>query len=214
MILSFKKCGCLLLAAALALSTAACGLSLPEKKPESKTETSGTPSMVLVSDLSPKETVDKAFDAMIKLDADTFKKYLYNDGKGNQEKDRTGREDDDKEGRKIIASLLSKFSYKVISSSEQGDSATVKVQITNRDLSGTLKQLIAAGVKEKVDDSTLVDLINKTDKTKQFDVDIKLKYQDDQWKIDMTQDLLNAIAGDFVPGLDFLNHDKVGWRLD
>lgn len=212
MVSSLKKCICLLLAAALALSTAACGLSLPEKKPEPKTESVSTPSMVLVSDLSPQETVDKAFGAMLKLDGKTFGQYIQNDGKTDKgivyKDNKLFGDNEDDHGKELIKSIVSKFSYKVISSSEQGDSATVKVQITNRDLSGVLKQLITAGVKGNVDESTLVELINKTDKTKQFDVDIKLKYQDDQWKIDMTQDLLNAIAGGFVPGLNLLNYDK------
>lgn len=216
MVLSFKKSVCLLIAAVFVFSTAACGLNLPEKKPDTKTETSGTPSMVLVSGLSPKETVDKAFDAMIKLDGKTFEQYIQNDGKtdkGIVYKDNKlfggNMDDNDKE---LVKSLVSKFSYKVISSNEQGDRATVKVQITNRDLSGIFQQIIIEGTKEDFDDGKLVDLINKTDKTKQFDVDIKLKIQDNQWKIGMTEDLVNALMGGAVPGWDkVFGSDEDGW---
>ena len=83
---------------------------------------------------SPEQAIKSAFDAIKKNDSATASKYInYNELLKAGE---TGEEDlaaeSDAEADEMAKLILSHFNYNIISSSEDGDSATVKAEITNK----------------------------------------------------------------------------------
>jgi hypothetical protein len=144
---------------------------------------------------TPEETVKNAFDALISLDFQTFNRYLDNSDtteNGVHYKDNKLFGDSSDQ---VAKSIVSGLSYKIVSTKEQGSTATVQVQITNKDLSGVLSSLVNAKNEEKT-----ADIINGIQTKKQFDVSLPLKKEETGWKIEMTKELVNAITGGLLPG--------------
>lgn len=143
---------------------------------------------------TPEETVKSAFDALISLDFQTFNRYLDSSGttkNGVLFKDNKlfGDHSD-----QVAKSIVSGFSYQTVGTKEQGDTATVQVQITNKDLSGVLSSLINSKSEGKT-----AEMIDGIQAKKQFDVSLPLKKDGTGWKIEMTKELADAITGGLVP---------------
>jgi hypothetical protein len=111
--------------------------------------------------------------------------------------------------------MLEKLNFKIISSSIEGDTATVKTEITNTDLKLILgeyvKQAFAAAFAnafsselsdeemQKQSEQIFIDLLKKKDnKTITSTVDIKLSKNENSWKIDMNESLQDAVLGGFI----------------
>jgi len=111
--------------------------------------------------------------------------------------------------------IFSKLSYKIISSSKDGDITTVKTEITNTDMVIVMTEYITDAMtlaasnallpedkklkQEDIDkkiEQLLIDKLSKKDNKKATTiVDIKLTKKDNNWKITMDKQLQDAITG-------------------
>lgn len=146
--------------------------------------------------MSPEETVFTAFEALKNENFKEFNKlvdykterhgaFVFKDNKlfGDN------LDSDDKE---FLDNLFLNFSYKVKSSKTTKDTATVQVQITNRDFSNALKNIIYYAHTNK----PLIEAIKNTDSNvTTSDLEILLKRTNGMWKIQMNTDLTKAISG-------------------
>lgn len=168
---------------------------------------------------SPTEAVSKALTATKAIDEVGMSNYftykeLMNFDKTNENKPTTDKAKKAKE--KLNAKLFfSKLNYKVISSSKDGDTAIVKTEITNTDMSSVMTEYFTEAMtfamsnaflpeatklkQEDIDkkmEQTLISKLSKKDnKTVTTTVDIKLTKKDKKWKINMDKQLQNAITG-------------------
>lgn len=151
---------------------------------------------------SPKGTVEAAFDALTSLDTREFNEYIkYEDTvrNGIMFKNNVLFGDNiDGESKDYMEIIVSKLSYKILHSEEKENTATVKVQITNLDLSDIDKRIEEEALKEnsKNEDNLFTSLIRSTDKMKKYDVTLSLEKSDEGWKINMTKEFARAIYGD------------------
>ncbi|MBU5483778.1 hypothetical protein KQI86_05500 [Clostridium sp. MSJ-11] len=201
-----KKSILLVLSIIISLSFAACGA--PRKSNEANTRTQN---IVSVDNLSPEDTVETALNSLISLDTKNFNKYINYDVKKTNnlivvKGNKLFGDNLDEEGKELVGSMVSKFSYEVIETKENENEATVKILLTNRDLSDIYERLTSASLAETATNQevSLIDLINDTDKLLQFEVDLLLKKQDKGWKINMSKEFANAICGGTLPK----------WQLD
>lgn len=152
--------------------------------------------------ISPIDAVEATFNALTSLNTREFNEYIkYVDTirNGIVFKDNVIFGDNlDGESKDYIESIVSKLSYKIIHSEEKKNTATIKVQITNRDLSDINRRLEQETFKEDHGDENnlLISLIRSTDKTKKYDVTLLLEKSDKGWKIKMTKEFAKAICGD------------------
>ena len=168
---------------------------------------------------SPEQAVKSAFDAIKKNDSKTASNYvnyqeLLKAGKSGEEASDSelGAESD-----KMAESILRHFDYKIITSSEKGDSATVKVEITNIDMKAIMVDFISevftlgfSGLNEETMDAQLNnkfnELINRADnKTVTKTVDLKLTKSGSSWKIAMGKEAADAIFGGMLSIAEDLN---------
>lgn len=161
---------------------------------------------------SPEQAVTNAFDAIKNIDGETASKYFNYDELLNAGE--TGEEatdaESDAESKEMAELILKHFDYKIVSSSKDGDSATVKAEITNVDMKSVLANFISqafilafSGLDEATMDQQMNDkfkeLINSEDnKTVTETVDINLVKKEDGWKIDMSDDLEDSIFGGMI----------------
>nr|WP_319489554.1 hypothetical protein [uncultured Caproiciproducens sp.] len=182
-----KKILPLLLVILITVSFVACS-------PKAGVHQDGTASTISLKNRTPEETVKNALDALVSLDLKIFNQYVDNndtkDGAVIFKDNKLFGDKTDQEDEKLIKSFVSSLSYKITKVNEQGDSAKVKVQITNKDLSGVLSTLV--GDKEHKE---LVDLINSVGVEKQFDVELSLIKEETGWKIIMSTEFANAVLG-------------------
>lgn len=169
---------------------------------------------------SPSEVVTKALTATKSLDEASMKNYftyeeLMNFDKANKDKDASKKALEDKETAKL---LFSKLNFKVLSSSTDKDTATVKTEITNLDMKSIIGEYFAEAMKlamgnaflssdkqlsddemSKKAEQMFKDIISKPDnKTVTATVDVKLEKVDKKWKIKMDEKFQDAITGGLV----------------
>lgn len=159
---------------------------------------------------TPEQAVTNALNAVKNLDKDTAQKYFSYDELFN----RNSESDELVKDEQNIKLIFNKLSFKVISSSKEGNAPTVKTEITNIDMASIMgeffQKVIAlafsnafAGNSEKSQEEIdkeaeqiLVDLLNREDnKTVTSTIDIKLTKYDNSWKIDANEEFQNAITG-------------------
>lgn len=154
-----------------------------------------------IKNRSPIETVESAFGALTSLNTREFNEYIkYEDTVRNGIKFKNNVLFGDNihgESKDYMESIVSKLSYKILHSEEKENTATVKVQITNLDLSDIDKRLEDEAFNEnsRNEDNLLISLIRSTDKTKEYDVTLSLEKSDERWKIKMTKEFAKAIYG-------------------
>lgn len=107
------------------------------------------------------------------------------------------------------------MSYTIIESTEEKESATVKAEITNIDMKNVMGEFIKEAfsfafanafsnvlsdeeMEQKISEMMLTSLENNKEKNVTNTVDIQLKKVDGAWKIDLNEDLQNAITGDLM----------------
>ena len=156
----------------------------------------------------PEQAVKNTFDAIKSADSETASKYI--DYKGLLNAGETSSETSDAESEEMAKLILKHFDYKIISSSVDGDSATVKAEITNIDMKTVLANFISeafalafSGLDEETMDKQMNDkftelLNSKDNKTVMKEVEIKLAKKEEGWKIDMSDDLADAIFGGMI----------------
>jgi len=164
---------------------------------------------------TPEQSISKALNAVKILDETGMQNYFTYDelmNFGTSNKDKTIK---DKQNAKLFFSNLD---YKIISSSVNGDAATVKTEITNLDMKSIMGEYVSEAMKfvmanafttddkklkeEEVDkkvEQMLTDFISRKDNKKVTStVDIKLTKKDKNWKIQMEKGLQDAITGGLV----------------
>jgi hypothetical protein len=165
---------------------------------------------------SPEQAVSNALSAVKEMNMKTASKYLdynklMNEGESSEESDNVNSD-------VMMKLILKKFDYKVISSSTDANSATVKVEITNTDMSKIIADffpemfgLAFSGLsKEQLDDKYLeifTNLMNRPDnKIITKTVEIKLTKNDKSWEVGMSDELADAIYGGMLTAADNMNN--------
>ncbi|HML38601.1 MAG TPA: DUF4878 domain-containing protein [Bacillota bacterium] len=168
---------------------------------------------------SPEQAVKSAFDAIKKSDSTTASKYINYDEllKAGESSEEKSTSEPDEQAGKMAESILKHFDYKIISSSQDGDSATVKAEITNIDMKTIMADFISeafalafSGLDEETMDLQMKnkfdELVDRPDnKTVTKTVDIKLTKSESSWKIDMSNETTDAIFGGMLSAAEDLN---------
>lgn len=110
----------------------------------------------------------------------------------------------------FLKSITKKMKYSVGDTTEDGETAKVKVHIENVDVSAIIQQYLMSAISgalsqqsttlsESEQLSKMKEEIDKSDKFIQKDIEVQLKKVDNQWKIDGSEnannDLYNALTG-------------------
>lgn len=169
---------------------------------------------------SPEQAVKNALDALKVADIEKASKYINYD----ELTDETQSEDkaatvDSEEMLKLI---LKNLSYNVKSSSINGNSATVNAEIINTDMSKIIADFIHQAfafifsglTEEQLDKKYLeifTDLMNRNDnKTVTNTVEIQLSKTEDSWKINVSDELADAIFGGLHSAAENMNNSFGG----
>ena len=165
------------------------------------------------SNETPEQAVTNALNAVKNLDENTAQKYFAYDELFISGSSDDKLIDDDEDARL----LLSKLNFKVISSSKDGDTATVKTEITNIDMATVLdeylQQVVAIALSYAFSESdakseeemmaeakqVFTDLLKRDDnEMKTSTIDIKLSRNENSWKIDANDEFKDAMLGGLV----------------
>lgn len=160
----------------------------------------GNKTTSLLSENSPKQTIQIVFEALKNGDSKKFNQliqykerregifFIYKDNKlfGNNL---------DEKGKEFIKSAFSNFSYDIGEVKENGSVTTAQVKITNRDLSNVYKDIL-----HYKDADTLIEAIKNSDKNcdnKMVTTNLKitLNKTDGMWKIQTDTALAEALCG-------------------
>lgn len=166
---------------------------------------------------TPEQAVTNALNAVKNLDKETAQKYFaYEDLMSNSENELL-------EDQEILKLFVKNFNFKVLSSSIEGDTATVKTEITNMDMKQILGEYMkqAMGLAfgnafsgdplsdeemDKQAEQILMDLLKKEDnKLVTSTVDIKLTKTETSWKLDMDDAAQDAITGGLKSAAESMN---------
>lgn len=159
------------------------------------------------------QATTNALSAIKTLDKESLSKYMdYND---LVELDEDGKgEEAEEQAKKIFENL----DYKIVSSDEKENEAVVKAEITNVDMEKVMGEVIKNAFaeafsqaftsseeqqgdegSEQIINEYFNEAIEKNKDTKVINtVDIKLTKVDGQWKINMDDDLQNALMGNML----------------
>ena len=141
----------------------------------------------------------------------------------------------EEEYTEIFKSIISNVTYKITGTEQTADDeAVVKAQITTIDMSETFQTIISETLtwalgqafsgKEPTEEEAydkMMEFFNNSveknkDKTKTFDIDIQvIKDSDGKWKVDVDDDLIDALSGGLYSSveemlLDFTSGDLTG----
>jgi len=157
---------------------------------------------------TPEQAVTSALNAVKNSDVDTAQKYFDQDNLFVVDPE-TGKAVTDEENARLV---LSKLNFKVLSSSIDGDTAVVKTEISNIDISSIAMEYFQQVMQLSADDNfdenandeeieaqlkkMLTDLLSRDDDTMTTSaIDITLSRHEDSWKINVTDDLKDAVLG-------------------
>lgn len=191
-----KKLGIILLIALLSL-TVLTSCSLGAEKPE--------------------KVVSNALEALKKQDQEKMKEYFtYEElmNFSNEEKKEIEESDDSFDSEQIKKLIFAKLEYKILSSTEKGDKATVEIEITNIDMKVVMQQYLAEAFQiamsnafdedsaisdEEIDkklEQIFIEKMSKNDQTtKTTTVEIQLEKKDKKWTIQLDEKIQDAITG-------------------
>ncbi len=160
------------------------------------------------------QVVTNVLNAVKKLDKETLNKYLDYDELINNEVEQSEQELADEQIKKMLIGL----EYKIISSEENGDTATVKAEITNINMEKVIKDMFGniftLAMEEAFKDESL-QLTDEEMEQKTYELfdeaiekykdekvtnatDIKLNKVDGEWKISIDESMQNAIMGNLL----------------
>lgn len=160
----------------------------------------------------PDEVLGSTFDAIKAMDRETVVN-VFSEDKTNEMGLNT--DDSTKEEKEMLKLFFDKLSYKILDTKVDGDTATIKTEISNIDFSIVMgnyftkileismsnatakegEQLSEEDLKKKSED-ILVEMLSASDveiMTKEMEV--QLTKVDGEWKIQSTDELLDAITG-------------------
>lgn len=167
------------------------------------------------------QAVSNVLNAVKELDKETINKYLDYDKLINNDVDQSEQELADEQ----IKKMLTRLEYKIISSEENGDIATVKAEITNINMEKVIKDMfgnmftlaMAEAFKDESMQLTDEEMEQKTyelfdeaiekykDEKVTNSADIKLNKIDGQWKIGIDENMQNAIMGNLLKATNDIN---------
>lgn len=154
------------------------------------------------ADKSGDESADKSGDGSAGENGD--KSDDENGGEGDDTA--SGTEDEDME-IEMLRLVFQNLSYKIISSDEKGDEATVEAEITNTDMGSVMQELIQrlivlafSGIDESEIDAKMMEIMNQEVNKDEIEtvtntVTMNLKKTDGKWKISTDDALADALTG-------------------
>lgn len=154
------------------------------------------------ADKSGDESADKSGDGSAGENGD--KSDDENGGEGDDTA--SGTEDEDMEVE-MLRLVFQNLSYKIISSDEKGDEATVEAEITNTDMGSVMQELIQqlivlafSGIDESEIDAKMMEIMNQEVNKDEIEtvtntVTMNLKKTDGKWKISTDDALADALTG-------------------
>lgn len=162
------------------------------------------------STVTPKEVVEKGIASIKNLDIIQIQKY-FNTDDISDENDLLG-DDFEVENMEVFTLMTKNISYEIIDETIDGDEATVKAKITNLNMTIIMGEYITQALAlafsqigetevdeaelEKQMEDLLIGLLSKEDnEMMSTEVDIKLSKIDEEWKIELNDDLINALFG-------------------
>ncbi len=162
------------------------------------------------------QAVKNAFDAIKAADVEKASEYIDYEtllNAGEQEKPDT---EEDVQSKEMMGLILGNVEYRILESSQEEDTAIVKAEITNKDMgsvmSGFISQAFAlafSGLNEGQLNEQYMEVFSKLIKeetqTVTNEVDIKLSKSDGKWKIDLSDELLDALMGGMVSYANNIN---------
>lgn len=165
----------------------------------------------------PEKVVSNALEALKKQDQEKMKEYFtYEElmNFSNEEKKEIEESDDSFDSEQIKKLIFAKLEYKILSSTEKGDKATVEIEITNIDMKVVMQQYLAEAFQiamsnafdedsaisdEEIDkklEQIFIDKMSKNDQTtKTTTVEIQLEKKDNKWQIQLDEKIQDAITG-------------------
>lgn len=167
------------------------------------------------------ESAEKAtintIEAIKTVDKETLSKYMdYNELVNINDADNEEDSQDNEDGTEYIGNIFKNMKYKITSSKENGDTAVVSVEITNVDMSNVFTLYIQEAMSlalsqafseegqtdEDMDaqmTQLLIDTIEENKATTVTNnVDINLTKVDKQWKVNVDENLQNALMGNLL----------------
>ena len=202
-----KKVLTLALAALMIFSMTAC------VKKNNTAQTSDSPGMEVTADPStPEGTVKIVLDAFKDKDNKKLNEYV-NVSLGSEFGPLSGltssdnellTDTQDPESQELLTNLTEDFSYKILDSQTNGSEATVKVQVTNRDLSQVINKLIG----EDPSEDRFLNLVREAKgKTVTNELELPVVKEKDQWMVNLDTSAVNAIFGNIMSA-DIMNAIK------
>lgn len=199
-----KKVLTLALAALMIFSMTACA------KKNNTAQTSDSPGMEVTADPStPEGTVKIVLDAFKDKDNKKLNEYV-NVSLGSEFGPLSGltssdnellTDTQDPESQELLTNLTEDFSYKILDSQTNGSEATVKVQVTNRDLSQVINKLIG----EDPSEDRFLNLVREAKgKTVTNELELPVVKEKDKWMVNLDTSAVNAIFGNIMSA-DIMN---------
>ncbi|QHI72924.1 DUF5105 domain-containing protein [Aminipila terrae] len=154
----------------------------------------------------PEQAVKSMLDAVKAANQEAAEKYIDYDKLTDQEEDGSFAS----KNEEIYKLILKNLNYKILSSSEDGDKATVKAEITNIDMKPIMDKMFSDAIalafsglsdeqlEQKFNKNFEKLINNKDNKTITNTVTITLNKKDNHWKIDVSDELANAISGNLI----------------
>lgn len=172
---------------------------------------------------TPEKAVSNMLDAVKGLDSETAEKYIDYDTLMGPTEEVTEESAEDQVLKKLF---FAKLSYEIVSSEETDEGATVTVKITNIDMADVFKNMLQKALPlafsglsdeemEQQISEIFTELISDPDaKMATNTVDVKLEKKDDQWKIELTDELTDAIFGGLLSGMKDMSNAFGGGLSD
>lgn len=161
---------------------------------------------------TPKDAVTNALNAVKNLDKENISKYFGTESVFNEGKEQ--KEDEDSE--EYAKLFVEKLKFKILSTDIDGEKATVKTEITNIDAMKALQKYLQEAFTEALNNAFQQKELTDEEAEKKSEekyieilksddigmttnnVDIKLTRNGDSWKIDLDEELQNAILGGLI----------------
>lgn len=160
---------------------------------------------------TPETAVKNALDAIKAFDSEKAAKYMDYDALMKDVE--TGTQSENAKEDEAVKLVFKNLTYDIKSSTVDGDTATVKTEITNADMSSVITEMVTqvfalattvTNPDELGDKGAKIfeDLLNSADVKKTTKtVDIKLTKVDGNWRIDTDEDMMNAILGGLIDAM-------------
>jgi len=162
---------------------------------------------------TPEEAVTNALNAVKNLDKENISKYFGTDNVFNEDEKEQQDEEFTEEYTKLF---VEKLTFKILSSDIDGENATVKTEITNIDAMKALQKYLEEAFTEalssafqqneltdeeleKKSEEKYIEILKRDDiGMATTTVDIKLTENGDSWKLNLDEELQNAILGGLI----------------